>query len=78
MQVWGGHGYIRDNGMEQNLRDARIGTMYEGTTGIQSLDLLGRKVIPQLMQVGQPLPSLVIPLTSTFLVVFSIFSVFLL
>ena len=45
MQVFGGHGYIRDHGMEQALRDARIATIYEGTTGIQSLDLLGRKVM---------------------------------
>lgn len=45
VQVYGGHGYIREWGMEQNLRDARISTLYEGTTGIQSLDLLGRKVM---------------------------------
>lgn len=45
MQVWGGHGYIKGNGMEQIYRDARIGTMYEGTTGIQALDLLGRKLV---------------------------------
>ncbi len=45
MQVFGGHGYIAEWGMEQNLRDARISTLYEGTTGIQALDLLGRKVL---------------------------------
>jgi hypothetical protein len=45
MQVFGGHGYIHENGMEQIARDARIATLYEGTTGIQSLDLLGRKVL---------------------------------
>jgi len=45
MQVFGGHGYIAEWGMEQNLRDARIATLYEGTTGIQALDLLGRKVL---------------------------------
>ena len=45
MQVYGGHGFIRDNGMEQNVRDARIATIYEGTTGIQAIDLLGRKVM---------------------------------
>ncbi|MBV8063354.1 MAG: acyl-CoA dehydrogenase C-terminal domain-containing protein [Nevskia sp.] len=45
MQVFGGHGYIREHGMEQIARDARISTLYEGTTGIQSLDLLGRKVL---------------------------------
>jgi hypothetical protein len=43
--VYGGHGYIAEWGMEQNLRDARISTLYEGTTGIQALDLLGRKVL---------------------------------
>ncbi|MDG1937386.1 MAG: acyl-CoA dehydrogenase C-terminal domain-containing protein [Pseudomonadales bacterium] len=45
VQVYGGHGYIREWGMEQNVRDARIATLYEGTTGIQSMDLLGRKVL---------------------------------
>lgn len=45
MQVFGGHGYIREHGMEQIARDTRISTMYEGTTSIQSLDLLGRKVL---------------------------------
>jgi alkylation response protein AidB-like acyl-CoA dehydrogenase len=45
MQVFGGHGYIAEWGMEQNLRDARIATLYEGTTGIQALDLLARKVL---------------------------------
>jgi alkylation response protein AidB-like acyl-CoA dehydrogenase len=44
VQVWGGHGYIRDNGMEQLLRDARIAQIYEGTNGIQALDLIGRKL----------------------------------
>jgi hypothetical protein len=45
MQVFGGHGYIKEHGMEQYARDARIATLYEGTTGIQGLDLLGRKVL---------------------------------
>ncbi|MDL0432086.1 acyl-CoA dehydrogenase C-terminal domain-containing protein [Marinobacter sp. TBZ242] len=45
MQVYGGHGFISEWGMEQNVRDARIGMIYEGTTGIQALDLLGRKVL---------------------------------
>ncbi len=45
VQVFGGHGYVREWGMEQNLRDARISTIYEGTSGIQALDLLGRKVL---------------------------------
>jgi len=45
LQVFGGHGYIREWGMEQNLRDSRIAMLYEGTTGVQALDLLGRKVL---------------------------------
>ncbi len=45
VQVFGGHGFIRQWGMEQIVRDARISTLYEGTTGIQALDLLGRKVL---------------------------------
>ncbi|WP_346839636.1 acyl-CoA dehydrogenase C-terminal domain-containing protein [Microbulbifer sp. SAOS-129_SWC] len=45
LQCFGGHGYIAEWGMEQNVRDARIATIYEGTTGIQALDLLGRKVL---------------------------------
>jgi alkylation response protein AidB-like acyl-CoA dehydrogenase len=44
-QVFGGHGYIRANGMEQLVRDARINMIYEGTNGIQALDLIGRKVL---------------------------------
>jgi hypothetical protein len=43
LQCFGGHGYIHEHGMEQLARDARITTLYEGTTGIQSLDLIGRK-----------------------------------
>ncbi|SDV48160.1 acyl-CoA dehydrogenase C-terminal domain-containing protein [Chitinasiproducens palmae] len=45
IQIFGGHGFIRDTGVEQYLRDARINTIYEGTNGIQALDLLGRKVL---------------------------------
>ncbi|WP_339719510.1 acyl-CoA dehydrogenase C-terminal domain-containing protein [uncultured Paraglaciecola sp.] len=45
VQVFGGHGYIREWGMEQNQRDSRISTLYEGTTGIQALDLIGRKIL---------------------------------
>ena len=45
LQCFGGHGYISEWGAEQNVRDARIGMLYEGTTGIQALDLLGRKVL---------------------------------
>lgn len=44
-QVLGGHGYIREWGMEQLVRDARIAQIYEGTNGIQALDLMGRKVV---------------------------------
>jgi alkylation response protein AidB-like acyl-CoA dehydrogenase len=43
-QVYGGHGYIREWGMEQFVRDARIAQIYEGTNGIQALDLVGRKL----------------------------------
>jgi alkylation response protein AidB-like acyl-CoA dehydrogenase len=45
LQVFGGHGYVREWGMEQFVRDARINMIYEGTNTIQSLDLLGRKVL---------------------------------
>ena len=45
VQVYGGHGFIREWGMEQIVRDARIAMLYEGTTGIQALDLVGRKVL---------------------------------
>ena len=44
-QVFGGHGYIRETGIEQYVRDARINMIYEGTNSIQALDLLGRKVL---------------------------------
>jgi len=44
-QVFGGHGYIKEWGMEQFVRDARINMIYEGTNTVQSLDLLGRKVL---------------------------------
>ena len=44
MQVYGGHGFIRDHGMEQYVRDSRISMIYEGTNGIQALDLVGRKM----------------------------------
>jgi alkylation response protein AidB-like acyl-CoA dehydrogenase len=43
-QCFGGHGYIREHGMEQYVRDARIAQLYEGTNGIQALDLVGRKM----------------------------------
>ncbi|WP_417789687.1 acyl-CoA dehydrogenase C-terminal domain-containing protein [Terasakiella pusilla] len=44
MQVFGGHGFIREHGMEQYVRDCRIAQIYEGTNGIQALDLVGRKM----------------------------------
>jgi len=44
-QVLGGHGYVREWGLEQNVRDARIAQIYEGTNGIQALDLAGRKLV---------------------------------
>ena len=57
MQVFGGHGYVREWGMEQFVRDARINMIYEGTNTIQSLDLLGRKV---LLDKGKKLKKLVL------------------
>lgn len=44
VQVFGGHGFIREWGMEQLMRDVRIAMLYEGTNGIQALDLIGRKL----------------------------------
>ena len=43
-QIWGGHGYIVDSGMEQFVRDARISMIYEGANGVQAMDLVGRKL----------------------------------
>lgn len=54
IQIFGGHGFIHEWGMEQFVRDARITRLYEGTTGIQALDLLGRKI---LMNQGETLRS---------------------
>jgi len=45
VQIHGGHGFIRDTGVEQLMRDAKIACLYEGTNGIQALDLMGRKVM---------------------------------
>ena len=45
VQILGGHGYINEHGQEQLVRDVRISSIYEGTTGVQALDLLGRKVL---------------------------------
>jgi len=44
LQIYGGHGYIKDQGIEQLVRDSRIAPIYEGTNGIQALDLVGRKM----------------------------------
>ena len=46
LQVFGGHGYVRESGIEQHLRDARVSMIYEGTNEIQAIDLLVRKVLP--------------------------------
>lgn len=43
-QIWGGHGYISENGMDQFVRDARIAMIYEGANGVQAMDLVGRKL----------------------------------
>ena len=43
-QMWGGHGYIEENGMSQYVRDARIAMLYEGANGVQAMDLVGRKL----------------------------------
>jgi hypothetical protein len=45
LQVHGGHGYVRETGVEQFFRDARITLIYEGANGVQAMDLLGRKVL---------------------------------
>ena len=44
VQTYGGHGYIREHGVEQFVRDSRIAQIYEGTNGVQALDLVGRKL----------------------------------
>jgi len=43
-QIWGGHGYITENGMDQFVRDARLAMIYEGANGVQAMDLVGRKL----------------------------------
>jgi len=70
MQVFGGHGYIREHGMEQLVRDARIAQLYEGTNGIQALDLVGRK-LPRHMfiednQAEAEMAEFVLPLAKAF------------
>ena len=54
IQILGGHGFIRESGIEQEYRDTRITTIYEGTTGIQGLDLLGRKILASKGEVMLP------------------------
>ena len=55
MQIFGGHGYIAEHGMEQIARDARIACLYEGTTEIQSIDLLARKILGSKLALLHPL-----------------------
>ena len=50
LQVFGGHGYVREWGIEQQVRDARVAMIYEGTNEIQAIDLLLRKVLPDKAQ----------------------------
>lgn len=54
VQIFGGHGFIKEWGMEQLMRDTKISCLYEGTTGIQALDLLARKVIGSQGKVLKP------------------------
>lgn len=54
VQVFGGHGFIKEWGMEQLMRDTKISCIYEGTTGIQALDLLGRKIIGSRGEILKP------------------------
>ncbi|HWU68921.1 MAG TPA: acyl-CoA dehydrogenase C-terminal domain-containing protein [Stenotrophobium sp.] len=67
MQVYGGHGYIWETGVEQYVRDARINMIYEGTNTIQALDLLGRKVLgdmgAKLMKFGKAMQDALKPLS---------------
>jgi len=54
VQIFGGHGFIKEWGMEQLMRDTKISCLYEGTTGIQALDLLARKILGSKGQILQP------------------------
>ncbi len=54
IQILGGHGFIKESGLEQEFRDTRITSIYEGTTGLQGLDLLGRKVLASNGKILQP------------------------
>jgi len=58
-QVWGGHGYIVENGMDQFVRDARIAMIYEGANGVQAMDLVGRKLPANMGRAVQALFKLV-------------------
>jgi len=61
VQVYGGHGFIKEWGMEQIMRDTKISCLYEGTTGIQALDLLARKVLGSKGQLLEAFAAEVIP-----------------
>ncbi len=54
VQVYGGHGFIKEWGMEQLMRDTRISCLYEGTTGVQALDLLARKILGSKGEILKP------------------------
>lgn len=54
VQVFGGHGFIKEWGMEQLMRDTKISCLYEGTTGIQALDLLARKILGSKGEILKP------------------------
>jgi alkylation response protein AidB-like acyl-CoA dehydrogenase len=57
IQILGGHGFIKEWGMEQLMRDTKISCIYEGTTGIQALDLLARKILGSKGEIMQPFTS---------------------
>ncbi len=57
VQIFGGHGYIKEWGMEQLMRDTKISCLYEGTTGIQALDLLARKILGSKGEILKPFGS---------------------
>jgi alkylation response protein AidB-like acyl-CoA dehydrogenase len=54
VQIYGGHGFIKEWGMEQLMRDTRISCLYEGTTGVQALDLLARKILGSKGEILKP------------------------
>jgi len=54
VQIFGGHGFIKEWGMEQLMRDTKISCLYEGTTGIQALDLLARKILGSKGEILKP------------------------